>query len=182
MSYRFSFDAIDKVDILFDMKKKPTIYIETSIISYLAAKTSSDLTIAACQHVTAVWWENYRKFYNVVTSALVVAESREGDLQTAKKRLDLLKGIYELKTTEDAKEMALVLTQKGILPQKAQADALHIAIAAVHNVDYLLTWNCRHIDNPATKPIIRDICVLQGYICPEICTPFEMMEYDKYEK
>jgi hypothetical protein len=64
-------------------------------------------------------------------------------------------------------------------PDQAQTDALHVAIAAVHAVDYLLTWNCRHIDNPATKPIIREVCALQGYACPEICTPFEMRQLDE---
>jgi len=165
------------------MKKKPTIYIETSIISYLAAKPSSDLTTAACQHVTTTWWESSRKLYDVVTSALVVTESREGNTLIAKRRLDFLKGIPVLKTTEKAVELARALTaESAALPRKAQADALHIAIAAVHNVDYLLTWNYRHIDNPATKPLIREVCILKGYLCPEICTPFEMMELDKYEK
>ncbi len=164
------------------MKKKPTIYIETSIISYLAAWPSPDLMTAACQQITTKWWQGYRKLYNVVTSALVVAESREGDPQIAKKRLDLLKGISALKTTEDAKELARALTQKGALPQKAQADALHIAIAAVYSADYLLTWNCRHIDNPETKPLVRKVCFSEGYTCPEICTPFEIMELNEYEK
>jgi len=165
------------------MQKKPTIYIETSIISYLAAKPSSDLTTAACQHVTTTWWESSRRFYDVVTSALVVTESREGNTQMAKRRLDFLKGIPVLRTTEKAVDLARVLTEESAaLPRKAQADALHIAMAAVHNVDYLLTWNCRHIDNPATKPLIREVCASQGYVCPEICTPFEIMELDNYEK
>jgi len=158
--------------------KKPTIYIETSIISYLAAKPSPDLMTAACQQITAKWWESSRRSYDVVTSALVVAESREGEPLTAKRRLDLLRGIPALKTTDKAKELARALTQKGPLPQKAQADALHIAIASVHSVDYLLTWNCRHIDNPATKPLVREVCASEGYVCPEICTPFEIMESD----
>ncbi len=161
------------------MKKKPNIYVKTSIISYLAAKPSSDLTTAACQHVTTMWWERYHRFYDVVTSALVVTESREGNTQMAKRRLDFLKGIPVLRTTENAVELARALTAEGAaLPRKAQADALHIAIAAVHNVDYLLTWNCRHIDNPATKPLIREVCILKGYLCPEICTPFEIMELE----
>lgn len=163
--------------------KKPTIYIETSIISYLAAKPSPDLTTAACQQVTAEWWERYRGLYNIVTSALVVTEAAEGNPLTAKKRLDFLKGIPALRITDNAAELARFLTGRGAaLPRKAQADALHIAIAAVHNVDYLLTWNCRHIDNPATKPLVRKVCASQGYTCPEICTPFEIMEIDKYEK
>ena len=163
--------------------KKATIYIETSVISYLAARPSPDLTTAAGQQITAEWWERYRGFYNVVTSALVVTESAEGDQLMAKKRLDLLKGIPVLRITSEAAELARILTSQGAaLPRKAQADALHIAIAAVHNADYLLTWNCRHIDNPATKPLVRKVCASQGYVCPEICTPFEIMEIDKYEK
>lgn len=158
------------------MKRKPTIYVETSIISYLAAKPSPDLMTAACQHVTAEWWEGSRKLYDAVTSALVVAESREGDQRTARERLDLLRGIPVLRATDRVKELARALIKEGALPHKAQADALHIAIAAVHKVDYLLTWNCRHIDNPATKPFVRKVCASEGYVCPEICTPFEIME------
>ena len=164
------------------MKKRPTIYIETSIISYLAARPSSDLMTAACQQITTRWWERYRRFYRIVTSALVVAESREGDQQMAKKRLDLLKGISTLRTTDQAKKLARALIQKGALPDKAQADALHIAIAAAQDVDYLLTWNCRHIDNPATKPMVREVCLSEGYACPEICTPFEIVELCEYEE
>lgn len=160
--------------------KKATIYIETSIISYLAARPSSDLVTAAGQQVTVKWWHERRGSYDIVTSALVVTESEEGDPMAAKKRLDFLKGISVLKITSKATELARNLTSRGsALPRKAQADALHIAIAAVHNADYLLTWNCRHIDNPATKPLVRKVCALQGYTCPEICTPFEIMEIDK---
>ena len=164
------------------MKKKPTVYIETSIISYLAAGPSPDLMTAACQQVTAGWWEGPRRSYNLATSALVLAESREGEPRVAKKRLNLLRGIPVLKTTEDAKELARALIAERALPQKAQADALHIAIATVHEMNYLLTWNCRHIDNPATKPLVRQVCTAKGYICPEICTPFEITEVTNYEK
>jgi predicted nucleic acid-binding protein len=162
--------------------RKPTIYIETSIISYLAVRPSPDLTTAACQQVTVNWWESHRRSFNVVTSALVFAESREGNPGMAKKRIELLRGIPVLKTTDDVKELARVLITEGALPKKAQADALHIAIATAHKVDYLLTWNCRHIDNPATKPLVRQVCSSHGYICPEICTPFEIMELDEYEE
>jgi len=164
------------------MKKKPTIYIETSIISYLAARPSADLMTAACQQVTSEWWEGSRRLYEVVTSVLVVAESRQGDPHMVKTRLDLLRGIPALKTTEEASELARAFIEKGALPPGAQADALHIAIAAAHGVDYLLTWNCRHIDNPATKPLVREVCVSDGYICPEICTPFEIVERGKNEE
>jgi hypothetical protein len=164
------------------MKKKPTIYVETSIISYLAAWPSPDLMTAACQQITIKWWQGYRRFYNVVTSALVVAESREGDKRSAGRRLDLLTGIPALRITDAARGLAGALITEGALPQKAEADALHIAIATVHRVNYLLTWNCRHIDNPSMKPLVREVCISEGYACPEICTPFEIMELYEHEE
>jgi len=156
--------------------KKASIYIETSIISYLTARPSRDLMIAASQQVTTEWWETSRESSDVVTSDLVVLESREGDPHTAQKRLDLLRAIRAVELTEEARQLAETLTGKGALPKRAQADALHIAVAAVHTIDYLLPWNLRPIDNPATKPRVREICGLEGYRCPEICTPFEIME------
>ena len=162
--------------------KKFSIYIETSIISYLAAKPSRDLLTAACQQITAEWWENKRSEYNLFTSELVVAEARAGDPDAAAKRLKLLRGVSELKITDDIRQIADTLIGQGALPNKAQADALHIATAAVHSIDYLLTWNCRHIDNPATKPFVRKVCSAKGYLCPEICTPIEIMEVSKNAK
>jgi hypothetical protein len=156
--------------------KKASIYVETSIISYLVARPSRDLMIAAGQQITAEWWETSRGSYDVVTSDLVVLESREGDPHIARKRLDLLKGIRAVELTDKARQLAETLTTKGALPKIAQADALHIAVAAVNTIDYLLTWNLRHIDNPAIKPRVREICGTEGYRCPEICTPFEIME------
>ncbi len=156
--------------------KKASIYIETSIISYLAARPSRDLMVAACQQITAPWWETSRESYDVVTSDIVVIESGEGDAQTARQRLALLKGILAIEVTEEARQLAAALIGKGAMPKKAQADALHIALAAMHNVKYLLTWNCRHINNPATKPYIREIRRSRGYGCPEIRTPFDIME------
>lgn len=155
---------------------KASVYIETSIISYLTARPSRDLMIAACQQITTEWWETSRGSYDIVTSDLVVLESREGDTRIAQRRLDLLRGIHAVELTDAARQLAEELTAKGALPRRAQADALHIAVATVHTVDYLLTWNLRHINNPAIKPHVREICALNGYRCPEICTPFEIME------
>lgn len=159
--------------------KKFSVYIETSIISYLAAKPSRDLLTAACQQITLEWWEDKRNEYNLFTSELVVAEAKIGDQDAAAKRLKLLRGVSELKITDDVRQIAATLVAQGALPGKAQADALHIAIAAVHGMDYLLTWNCRHIDNPATKPLVRKVCSEEGCLCPEICTPIEIMEVSK---
>ena len=95
------------------------------------------------------------------------------------RRLELLRGISELSISNNVKHLATALIEQGALPDKAQADALHIAVAAVHNVEYLLTWNCRHIDNPSTKPAVRAVCSAEGYQCPEICTPIEIMEVNQ---
>ena len=107
---------------------------------------------------------------------MVIREARAGNVEAAQRRLNYLKSLQELIVTEDVKQLAAILIAEGSLPANAQGDALHIAIAAVHKIDYLITWNCRHIDNPATKPKIRSSCSSVGFICPEICTPIEMME------
>ncbi|MBI2266059.1 MAG: type II toxin-antitoxin system VapC family toxin [Armatimonadetes bacterium] len=162
--------------------EKLSIYIETSIVSYLAAKPSRDLFAAACQQITVEWWEDRRNDYDLFTSELVVAEARAGDPDISAKRLVFLRGVSELKITGAVSQLATALVSQGALPGKAQADALHIAIAAVHEMDYLLTWNCRHIDNPAMKPLVRKVCSAKGYSCPEICTPIEIMEVTENEE
>jgi hypothetical protein len=162
--------------------EKLSIYIETSIISYLAAKLSRDLLTAACQQITTEWWENKLNDYDLFTSELVIAEAKAGNPDASAKRLNLLRGISELKITGEVRHIAETLIKQGALPDKAQADALHIATATVHGIDYLLTWNCRHIDNPAMKPLVRKVCSAEGYLCPEICTPIEIMEVNENEE
>jgi len=134
------------------------------------------LLIAACQRSTRDWWETCRSLFSLHISELVVAEARRGDCETAGKRLDYLRGIPELHVTPESRDVAKALVEQGALPQKAQTDALHIAVAAVHHMDLLLTWNCRHIDNPVTKPIVRSVCAVIGFPCPEICTPIQLLE------
>jgi predicted nucleic acid-binding protein len=153
-----------------------TMYIETSIVSYLAGKPSHDLLVAAWQQSTRDWWEGHRSRFRLHISELVIAEAKRGDSEVARKRLDYLKGIPELHITSEARDLAKALVEQGALPQKAQADALHIAVAAVHHTDLLLTWNCRHIDNPVTKPVVRSVCAAIGFPCPEICTPIQLLE------
>lgn len=152
------------------------VYIETSIVSYLAGRTSRDLLIAACQQATRDWWNTHRLRHALFTSRLVLAEAGAGDVSAAQVRLRYLEGIPALQVTNESGELARALIEGNALPQKAEADSLHIAIAAVHGLDLLLTWNCRHIDNPVNKPVIRSVCVAAGYRCPEICTPLELLE------
>lgn len=154
---------------------KPSVYIETSIVSYLTARPSRDLRAAAWQQITTQWWTTERSKYELVTSELVVAEASVGDRQAANSRLEVLANIAGLPVDEEARILAAQLVERGGVPPEAEIDALHIAVACVHEVDYLLTWNCRHINNAATKPLVRSICVTVGYSCPEICTPLELL-------
>jgi predicted nucleic acid-binding protein len=158
---------------------KPSAYIETSIISYLAARPSRDLRAAAWQQITTQWWAQERAKYQLFTSELVVAEASAGDQEAAGSRLEVLRSITGLPVDRDAQTLAAKLIEGGGVPPGAEADALHIAVACVHEIDYLLTWNCRHIDNAAVKPIIRSICVTAGYTCPEICTPLELLSQEQ---
>jgi len=153
-----------------------SVYIETSVVSYLTGRPSRDLLITACQQATREWWQTRRCHYELFTSQLVVTEAAAGDPEMSKKRIDHLKDIPELQITTEVRDLAKALVEHGAMPHKAEADALHVAVAAVHQVDLLLTWNCRHIDNPATKPLARSVCIHAGYSCPEICTPIEILE------
>ncbi|MBN2130846.1 MAG: type II toxin-antitoxin system VapC family toxin [Sedimentisphaerales bacterium] len=152
-----------------------SVYIETSVISYLTAQPSRDLRAAAWQQITMQWWQQERIKYDLITSALAVAEASQGNPEAAERRLQVLADLPELTASDEAEHFAAKLIQDGGVPVGAEGDALHIAIAAIHEVDYLLTWNCRHIDNAATKPVIRSICAVAGYTCPEICTPLELL-------
>jgi len=155
---------------------KKSVYIETSVISYLAARRSRNLVAVAWQEVSWEFWEAHRSSYDLYTSELVVAEASAGQAEAAERRLALLRGIPELAATDSARKLSASILAQGALPANAEFDALHIAIAAVHSVDLILTWNCRHLDNPTTKPLVRRVCAECGYVCPEICTPLELVE------
>jgi hypothetical protein len=154
---------------------RKTVYIETSIVSYLTARPSSDLLAAAWQHVTIDWWETQRNRFELFTSDMVIEESGRGDDIAAARRLSALPEIPLLAITDEVLGLAEAFVRAGALPRQAIGDSLHIALAAVHGVDYLLTWNYRHIDNAENKPLIRKVCLANGYGYPEICTPQELM-------
>lgn len=154
---------------------KRRVYIETSIVSYLTARPSSDLVAAAWQKVTVDWWDSQRHRFDLFASDIVFEEAAKGGSDAAERRLEALSGIPLLAITEEVVSFSEMLIQKGAIPRKAIGDSLHIAVAAVHGLDYLLTWNYRHIDNAEAKPIIRRICLENNYGYPEICTPQELM-------
>jgi predicted nucleic acid-binding protein len=157
---------------------KPTVYLETSVISYLAARPSRDLIVAAHQQISQDWWDT-RQAWDLSISVLVVSESRTGDAEAAQRRLALLEGLPLLRLNDAATDLAEHLLTRAALPAKAKDDALHIAVAAVHGIDYLLTWNCKHIANARQRPIIEAICEASGYRPPVICTPEELLG-DRY--
>jgi hypothetical protein len=154
---------------------KPSTYIETTIVSYLTARPSRDLVRAAEQEITREWWDG-RQTFELFISQLVLDEAAAGDADAAALRLTALREAAILDTSEEAVSLGHRLLAAGGLPAKAAAEALHIAIAAVHGLDYLLTWNCTHIANARMRGKIEGICRSAGYDPPMLCTPFELME------
>ncbi|MFC1765892.1 type II toxin-antitoxin system VapC family toxin [Planctomycetota bacterium] len=144
-------------------------------MSYLSARPSRDVVGIARQQLTQQWWDTRKDQFDLVVSPIVADEASRGDLVAASKRLQVIKPLRHIQPTQQVREFTKRLLVAGALPQKAADDALHIALAVIHQIDYLLTWNCRHIDNAQTKPLIRRLCLEQGLHFPEICTPEELM-------
>ena len=156
-----------------------TLYIETSIISYLTGRVSRDLIGAARQQLTQAWWDS-RSNYQLYVSEVVWKECAAGDPDAARRRMETIESLEILRVTADAVEIAKALVSHGIIPSKAAEDALHIAIATVHKMDFLLTWNCKHIANPEIQINIALFLKEQGLYLPFICTPDELVgDYDE---
>jgi predicted nucleic acid-binding protein len=155
---------------------KPKVYIETSIISYLTARLSRDLIVVANQQLTQEWWRERRADFELYVSQLVLEEIRGGNPVAASGRLQAVAGIPRLVLNEAAIALAERLIQNGPLPRKASADALHIAIATTHGLEYLLTWNCKHLANAVLRKQVEGLCRAAGYEPPTICTPQELLE------
>ena len=156
----------------------PTVYLETTVIGYLAMRVSGILRVAANQETTSDWWDNHRQRFELLVSRFVVDECSDGDPVAAQERLVYLEGISLLQISDEVNALAESLLAGVPLPDKARIDALHISVAAVNGVQYLLTWNCKHIANPAMRPRIERVCREMGYEPPVICTPQELLEID----
>jgi predicted nucleic acid-binding protein len=155
------------------MVERPTVYVETTVISYLAARPSQDIRVAAHQEMTAEWWARKRAQFDFYISQLVVDEASAGNRDAADARLRALEGVPLLALTEPALLLAERLVAEGAVPPEAGEDALHVALAAVNGIDYLVTWNCRHIANATMRSRIEEVCVAAGHDPPIICTPEE---------
>ena len=154
---------------------KPKVYLETTIPSLLTAWPSRDLAIAGQQQTTRDWWSQRRQRYELFVSVLVMKEVERGDVEAASERVAKLRECRVLPYPKEAEELTRALLSSRLIPAKAGTDAAHVATAAVHGMDFLLTWNCRHIANGAIVEKLRDICDQEGFPAPVICTPFELM-------
>ena len=155
---------------------KRRVYVETSVISYLASRPSHDLVAAGRQQLTHTWWERRRRSFDLVISQVVLDEVRAGDPDAARRRIAFIADLPMLDVTAETAELAATLIEQVPLPAQAAADAAHIAVAAYHGIDFVLTWNVAHIANAAFRRRVESVCREQGYEAPILCTPDELME------
>jgi predicted nucleic acid-binding protein len=152
-----------------------TVYIETSIFGYLTARSTKNLILAANMEITKDWWEVRRSAFVLYISEAVLEEVAQGDAEIAVQRLDLLRDFPLLELNEAVQSLAVQFLSRSSLPLKAKVDAIHIAAATVHGMDYLLTWNCKHIANAQIQGKLAEISLDFGYELPILCTPNELM-------
>jgi hypothetical protein len=157
------------------MATKPTVYIETTVISYLTARPSRDVVRAARQKITRDWWENQRKAFELYTSEFVVIEAEAGDRAAARRRIEKLRELPLLRITEQALDLADELVKAAAIPLVAHRDAQHVAVAAVNEMEFLLTWNCTHLANVMLRDNIKTTCEKAGFAAPKICRPEELI-------
>ncbi|MBC7708817.1 MAG: type II toxin-antitoxin system VapC family toxin [Rhizobacter sp.] len=155
---------------------KTIVYIETSVISYLTSRPTADPIKSAWQAVTAQWWNTKLTQVTACVSPYVIEEISAGDPQAAQQRIKMIRPSTVLDTNDQIEARADFLLLGGGLPPKARFDALHIACAAFHNVNVVMTWNFKHIANPVQLPVMRGLCAARGFRLPELVSPLEMME------
>jgi hypothetical protein len=156
-------------------KLKPRIYVETSVISYLTARPSRDLIVAAHQEVTRQWWEARRADFDLFASEAVRREAALGDALAAQRRLSLLQELRMVEIVPQALALANDIVVATALPASARVDALHIAVAACEALDFVLTWNFKHIANAELTTKVQQACQAHALNCPVLCTPLELM-------
>jgi hypothetical protein len=158
---------------------RPSVYLDTTIPSYLTARVSRDLNTARHQRITTRWWNSWRTNFDIRISDYVWNEASEGNPEAAQRRKQLLASFPTLEINERVVALRERLLRDSGLPTRASVDAAHVAVAAVHDMQFLLTWNFAHLVNPHLGAKIRSLCEEEGYLCPVLCTPEQLME--KYE-
>ncbi|HZL77898.1 MAG TPA: type II toxin-antitoxin system VapC family toxin [Candidatus Limnocylindrales bacterium] len=158
-----------------------SVYIETSVVSYLVARPPAR-TVAHQWHVwTKDWWRLRRPFFECVISAEVLREAAAGDPKANRQRLEALSTLTVLRRTRAVDELTEAFRSAGALPAKAKADATHLAVATSHRVDYLLTWNMKHLANALILRRLRPVAEQHGHSLPVVCTPLQLMGEIEYE-
>lgn len=152
-----------------------SVYIETTVISYLVSRPSRDILVAAHQQTTNEWWTSRRHEFECFISQVVIDEIQAGDIEAAEKKMEEIGDFAVLEATIEAERLTEAIVEGGAIPKRAVRDAAHITIAAVNNIDYLLTWNCSHLANAQIIRRVSVICNSEGYSMPVICTPEELM-------
>ncbi|NET69824.1 MAG: type II toxin-antitoxin system VapC family toxin [Sphaerospermopsis sp. SIO1G2] len=152
-----------------------SVYIETSILGYLTARSTKNLILAANMEITRDWWELRRHTFILYTSEVVLQEVAQGDSEIAAQRLEIISDFPLLALNKSVQNLAAQFLSRSNLPPKAEMDAIHIAAATVHGMDYLLTWNCKHIANAQIQGKLAEISLDSGYVLPVLCTPNELM-------
>lgn len=152
-----------------------SVYLETSVVSYYTARPSRDIRVAAHQQATDIFWDKLGSVYKPYVSALVLQEAGCGDEDQVRKRFEVLQGFPVLDIDERAEQLAEQFTKANAVPEEFPEDGLHIALAAVNSIEILATWNCKHINNPFTRLAVRGIVESEGYVCPEIQSPEELL-------
>jgi len=155
---------------------RPTVYIESTVVSYATARPSRDLVVAGHQQVTLDWWENTLPLCDPFVSPVVIEEVARGDADAAKLRLEKIADFPVLELTNEARELAGVYFARLHIPEKARGDAYHLALATCHGMDFLVSWNFAHILAASVKAIVQDINASRAVRTPIICTPEELME------
>jgi hypothetical protein len=151
-----------------------SVYVETSVISYYTARPSRDIVTAARQTLTQEWWDDARGRFDLYVSVLVVEEAKGGGAEAAQRLMAAISGLPILEINDAAEKLGRRLLDEGAIPSSRAEDALHISLATVHGMDFLLTWNFRHINNAEMKARIRTTIEAAGYESPVICSPEEL--------
>jgi hypothetical protein len=150
------------------------IYSESTIPSYVVARPARDLLQAARQQLTKDWWDFNSENHELFTSQIVLDEIAEGEAAMARQRLELVAELKLLDLTDEARMFTKEILASGLLPVEADRDAAHIALATVHEMEILLSWNCRHIANAAIQTRLRRLAEKNDFALPVLCTPEEL--------
>jgi len=158
------------------MPTRPSVYIETTIVGHLTTRLPKDPIVVGQMLATRKWWDEARQRFTLVTSQVVINEISAGDPTGATDRLKIVSDLALAQLTKDSIDLADQLLIRHALPEKARVDAVHVAVAATNSIEYLMTWNCRHLANATMRSKINDTCRECGFEPPIICTPYELID------